>query len=247
LRHAGLGFSLTTVGRVAKRLQATWNGQNGEPDRHRILCRLLVRRCTMLDNWSIRFPNCEAIAHHLPIVFPDRWVRFHSLPNSKRYPENELEQAMVIDRHNCILSDLCPPEEMVVLLTTAWSNTAEPVRCQAVQDNWDAPALPWRTIAMHEQPDKFPKPTFWHIFVSTHQWCPGVFDPLVRLVAADVLANVMIASPDCRWLLHPYDGGMDALVESQAERDKLANSHSAWLASEWLDAGDARDIGLRLH
>ena len=206
-----------------------------------------VRRCNMLDNWSLRFPDCEAIAHHFPVLFPERWVRFHSLPNSKRYPENEPEFATVIDRHNCILSDLCLEEERVVLLTTGWSNNAEAMRAQTSLEEWDALARPWRTIAMHEQPDKLPTPTFWHVFVSTHNWSPGLFDPLVRLIAADALANVMIISPDCRWFLHPYDGGMDVIVESQDERDKLAERHKDWLAPEWLEPGDARDIGVQLR
>jgi hypothetical protein len=57
----------------------------------------------------------------------------------------------------------------------------------------------------------------------------------------------MIAALDCRWVLHPYDGGMDLLVESKAERDSLAGRYAEWLAPEWLAAGEARDVSLDLY
>ena len=35
-----------------------------------------------------------------------RWVRFHSLPGSKRYAENEAEYACVLSRHNVVIGEL---------------------------------------------------------------------------------------------------------------------------------------------
>src|SRR5262249_25042886 len=125
--------------------------------------------------------------------------------------------------------------------------TADPVRSQRELVELDPLALPWRTVAMHQQPDNFLGPVFWHVFVSHRRWAPGVFDPLVRLIADDILGNVMIVALDCRWLLHPYDGGMDLLVESRAARDSLAERYEEWLAPARLAAGDARDVGLDLY
>jgi hypothetical protein len=36
----------------------------------------------------------------------DRWVRFHSLPESKRYPDSQAEYAIELDRHYTVLSEL---------------------------------------------------------------------------------------------------------------------------------------------
>src|SRR5436309_2623058 len=38
----------------------------------------------MLADWDRCFPHCEPIGHHLRVAFPERWVRFHSLPESKQ-------------------------------------------------------------------------------------------------------------------------------------------------------------------
>lgn len=201
----------------------------------------------LLTDWQRWFPNCEPLAHHLTVVFPERWVRFHGLPGSKRYPENEAEYATLLERHNRVLGELARLGETVALLTTDWSATAEPTRSQRELSELDPLARPWRTVAMHQQPDNFPDPVFWHVFASTRRWFPGALDPLVRLTADDVLCNLMIVALDGRWLMHPYDGGMDVLVESRAARDRLAERYSEWLAPEWHSAGNARDVGLDLR
>ena len=60
----------------------------------------------MLASWQRWYPNCEPIAHLIRREYPDRWVRFHSLPFSKRYAEEEAEYATVLERHNRILGEL---------------------------------------------------------------------------------------------------------------------------------------------
>ena len=60
----------------------------------------------MLTEWQRWFPGCEPIAYHMRDAFSDRWVRFHSLPGSKRYPEDAAEYATVLERHNVILGGI---------------------------------------------------------------------------------------------------------------------------------------------
>ncbi|HEX7181334.1 MAG TPA: hypothetical protein VF756_05785 [Thermoanaerobaculia bacterium] len=185
----------------------------------------------MLTDWQRWFPDCEPVAHHLRVAFPDRWTRFHSLPGSKRYPEDEAEYATVLERFNRILGELARPGQGVILLSTSYSESPEPVDLQPELQALDPGAVLWRTVAMHDVEDDFAAPFYWHVFASGREWRPGVFDPLVRLVADDVVANVMIVSPDCRWLLHPYDGGMDVIAESPEARDRLKASYSEWLSA----------------
>lgn len=185
----------------------------------------------MLDNWQDCFPDCEPISHLLRPTFRDRWVRFHSLPESKRYPEGESEYEMVLHRHNRVLDELAGAGRSVVLLTTGYSETPELVRTYRDLESLDPDAKPWRTVPMHELEGDFSNPNYWHVFASAWEWRPGSFDPLIRLIADDTIRNVMVVDPDCRWLLHPYDGGMDAIAESPAERDRLRGSHEGWLSA----------------
>lgn len=184
----------------------------------------------MLADWQRWFSDCAPVAHRLRAAFPDRWVRFHSLSDSRRYPENEADCAVLLERHNSILGQFVRPGQSVVLLSTGYSDSPEPSREQAEWQALDAAAVLWRTVAMHEG-DDFADPSYWHVFASARDWWPGAFDPIVRLVAAGTVANVMVVAPDCRWLLHPYDGGMDAIVESSAARDLLKTKYAEWLSA----------------
>jgi hypothetical protein len=185
----------------------------------------------MLADWDRCFPNCEPIGHHMRAAFPERWVRFHSLPRSKRYPEDEAEYAEVLARHNTILGELAPPGSQVVLVTTGYSESPEPSRSYAEVVAFNPDAVPWRTVAMHRVEEGFDEPSYWHLFASAWEWQPSAFHSLVRLVANDEVANILVVSPECRWVLHPYDGGMDVITESREVRRLLRDKYAAWLSA----------------
>ena len=184
----------------------------------------------MLDGWHVRFPECEPVAHRLRAAFPSRWVRFHSLPESKRYPEDEGEYAEVLGRQNRILNGLVGSEASVVLLTTEYSGSAEAPSARPELGALDLDAKPWRTVPMHDLDGEFAEPSYWHVFASEWAWRPGVLDAILRLVTDDVVANVMVVHPGCGWLFHPYDGGMDVILETTAARDRIRSSHADWLS-----------------
>jgi hypothetical protein len=115
-------------------------------------------------------------------------------------------------------------------MTTGYSDTPEAIRTEPELLELDPHAMPWRCVAMHRHDSIFAEPTYWHVFVNERFWTPGLFDALVRKIADDVLANVMIVAVDGKWLLHPYDGGMDVILESSTARDKLKGRFGQWLS-----------------
>jgi len=183
----------------------------------------------MLANWDKYFPECEPLAHLMRDRFRSRWVRFHSLPESKRYPENEEEMQTILARHNTILGEMLEQKTSVVLLTTGYAESADPPSRYPELLTLDPTAVSWREVAMHKI-EGGNEQYYWHISASLWEWQPGTFDPLVRLVAEDQIANVMMVHPDCKWILHPYDGGMDVILESNAARQRLKSAHLDWLS-----------------
>lgn len=180
--------------------------------------------------WEQRFPNCVPVAHRLRTTFAERWVRLHSLPGSKRYPENEDEYATVLSRHNRIMGDLACSGRGVIFLSTGYSDSPEPVRLRPELVSLDPEARPWRSVPMHDPEEESARPCYWHVYASAWEWQPGTFDPMIRLVADDGIANIMILSPSCEWLLHPYDGGTDLIVASSEIRDRLKSTYFDWLS-----------------
>lgn len=60
---------------------------------------------------------------------------------------------------------------------------------------------------------------------------PSRLDPLLRRIADDEIARVLVLDRDARWAYHPYDGGGDILAPNEAARDALTARFSSWLSS----------------
>lgn len=58
---------------------------------------------TATASWNEQWPGCPPIGYELRHCRPDQWVRFHSLPGSKRYADNPAEYAELLYRHHTLL------------------------------------------------------------------------------------------------------------------------------------------------
>ncbi|WP_043511785.1 MULTISPECIES: hypothetical protein [unclassified Actinoplanes] len=178
--------------------------------------------------WDDRWPGCSKLPYELRDV-RDRWIRFHTLPGSKRYPGSDAEYEMVLARHNNILDELVTGPTVLVA-TAGYSDTAQPQQpCRSPETLAVHPrAVYWTSVCIDDEPGF---ESWMHLYVSRLSWSVGCLDPLLRRVADDVIANVLVADPGLRWLYHPYDGGMDVMLSTTAERDALRDRHQDWLSS----------------
>jgi hypothetical protein len=77
---------------------------------------------TMTKLWDAAFPDCPPEAADLKYAFASRWVRIHSLPGSKRYPETEAERQQVLGRYSEVLAQLgVTPQSTVICVTQTFS------------------------------------------------------------------------------------------------------------------------------
>ena len=183
----------------------------------------------MLDSWQLSFPNCEPVAHLLRVAFADRWIRFHTLPEARRVPQSEEDYATLLGRYNRVLDELTQTNPRIVMLTTDYSISPKPERSQTEWDLVGPAAAPWRSIEMSPFGQSAPDdPRYWHVFARELEWQSETINPIFRLIADNKVANVMFVAPDCRWLLHPYDGGMDLILETTATRDDFASHYPEW-------------------
>lgn len=56
--------------------------------------------------WKTKFPDSYPIGYDLKGIYDNRWFRIHSLPESKRYADNEKEYQIIYKRQNQIIQDL---------------------------------------------------------------------------------------------------------------------------------------------
>ncbi|MBE8475974.1 DUF3885 domain-containing protein [Streptomyces justiciae] len=163
-------------------------------------------------------------------AYPERWVRFHNLPQSKEYPESEAEYAIVLKRQRALLDELGPDDALLWVITTQWSGRPEPRPRLTELQRVDPRARHWKSwISDDDDPDDL---VHEHVYASFRARSGSSLDPLLRLVADEASIAVTLAPPDLRWLFGPYPGGVDVFASSTAERDSLKAAHPDWLSTQ---------------
>ena len=186
--------------------------------------------------WNNTFDGMPPVAHELKIQFADRWVRFHSLPESKRYPETEAEYQEVLSRHNQVLSELCSSCSDVYIVAPEYSSVLEPKppgpELEGVLQNPEY----WQSVPMHDPEEGEEFHSYWHLYYECAKWESGSLDRIFKQVANDELRNIMVINPTLGWVFHPYDGGADVILQNESKMQQLKNKFKGWLsayASGW--------------
>lgn len=150
------------------------------------------------------------------------WIRFHSLPESKRYAGTEIERAEILNRHSTLIQELAGPESnrLVVIAPEVWRNSGE----QPWVKNAFPDAVLWREERHEEDLHSFSA-----VLVS---FGPNRFRdliPVLQRIATDEIEGVLITDENLDWVYCPYDGGADVIARSEVERDQFKAVHADWL------------------
>jgi hypothetical protein len=180
--------------------------------------------------WNSSWPGCPPVAHQLRRRFPGRWVRFHTLPGSKRYATSEAEHAEILRRHHrlltALLKDAGSGDQTLVAITCSWSATAQPTPRHPAVAATMPQAAHWRSDDLAYEPGFH---SWQHHFASRTGLGEPALDQLLLCVADDMTDGVIVTTTTCAWAFHPYDGGMDVFTASATARDRLAAVHAEWL------------------
>jgi len=182
-----------------------------------------------LSWWKSDMGDVAPVGHALRQYMRTNWIRFHSLPGSKRYPESELEVHEIISRHSQIASELFVPGEPLYVYQSRYpmsrrqTSSRQSIAGRQLREVcWGFPVNP-ETVA-REVDDVLVT----RALVTT--WKPDFYGRLVREVAHDWERMVTLVSPASKNVYCPYDGGMDIFVFSRSIPE-LEAKFSAWLSS----------------
>lgn len=147
---------------------------------------------------------------------PELWFRIHSLPESKRYPEDESEEAILLARHNEIAQDVLGLDSEL-LLYWYWLESFHGIDGVKTED-FEGEGM---------------ETTLYSAEIGA--WELGKFDKLILAVANDELSQVLFLNPNIGNVYAPYDGGADIFISNQEYKKTLKARYSKW-ASE-LESG----------
>jgi hypothetical protein len=178
--------------------------------------------------WNSHFEGFAPEAHTLKNEFKDRWVRFHSLPESKRYPDSEPEYQEVLSRYNSLLQEIFGLQNSLLVVLPEYSDSVEPIKPEIELQELFPESAYWCSVAQHEEDeDEF----YWHLHTSAVTLGSQELNKLFRLVANDEIGNIIIVGIASNTIFHPYDGGSDVILPSTEKRNELKNKFSMWLSS----------------
>ena len=165
------------------------------------------------------FPVACIMKHRLPRL----WMRVHSLPNSKRYPESDEERDIIFSRY--------------ALFGTALLGVKTPcyiVRSQFHDAELDAKArgsLDWEPLpAVRESEDEEPDGGVWHSWCAEVVWQPNRFRGLLLDVAEEQDSGVSFVAKSSGNMFAPYDGGSDGFSFDLALLKRLKHEFEPWLS-----------------
>jgi hypothetical protein len=178
------------------------------------------------SQWSDSAPAARVLRHR----FAAQRVRFHTLPDAKRYATSDSERAEILRRHHALLEELLGDARSdagsLVAITCSWSSTLLPTpRDQAVA-GITSDAVFWRSDDVATEPGFG---SWQHHYASRMDMADPALDQLLLCVANDMTDAVILTNVTCAWVLHPYDGAVVIFAGSTEDRDRLSAAHADWL------------------
>lgn len=165
------------------------------------------------DDWAKFYGNRLPLSWMLRTDATVPWVRYHALPGSKRYAENDAEEAIILSRANVIGNRLL--------------GRASP--CWQIETRTDEMADAGELVGTFKESDDPDEPV-WSIYVQAVEWRAGMFDSQFRAIADDEYRALWMSRSDGA-VFAPYDGGFDLFPCSVEQVSALKAEHPDWLSS----------------
>lgn len=183
--------------------------------------------------WSSNYPETVPISHYFKHDYSDRWFRIHSLPESKRYADNDEEWSILLHRHDQIITDLLGENSNFLLVTGEYTMEGH-TELHPLAEVGSLAQMPFISLPKMDlkkiSPDEYDPGAFYHPMFSEQIWVSQKFDNILREIAYDNLRAFFI-SIEKELMIAPYDGGIDFILKNSETRDFYKGKYSCWLSS----------------
>ncbi len=184
------------------------------------------------EAWRRLRPGLYPIGHLLRRDQAPYWLRFHSLPESKRYAETEAEQQILLSRQNAIAADVLGEDQACWLVQSHWVTRAGQIDVADAKDPFRATRDYGLQFAFQFAEDEDdPEASRWNVHAIETRWTTGAFDDLLLSIADYSAGPTLWVDSAAGNVFAPYDGGIDLFLRDTREVASLAAAHLEWLSS----------------
>ncbi len=172
-----------------------------------------MKRKDFQQFWAKNYSETPPINYLLKHNLKSRWLRIHSLPESKRYAETEEEWSILLERQNTIIDDLIG-QNSVINIVVNYIET----------DSFLFKMFGFTNIGVFKDEKN---DAVFQSFIFETVWQTNGLNSMLRQVADENL-RAFIIGEDC--LIAPYDGGVDMILKDSATRNFYQNKYKNWLS-----------------
>jgi len=199
---------------------------------------MITKKCFQ-DFWRRKYGDMPPLSHVLrEEFFTDKWFRIHSLPNSKRYADNDDEMQIILKRQNTLISDLIGSRQAYLLLFYAISENPESARFDQISN-----IILLSSIRLDVAlPDDYEHECYFISGFVNKVWEVNDIDSYLEKIANNEmvinfddcvgdLCRILIIDINRNRIIAPYDGGVDIFMNTQCERDSFKSKYKDWLSA----------------
>ena len=148
--------------------------------------------------------------------FSGYWLRIHSLPESKRYPETDAERETVFKRYSRFGSALLGEHAQCLVIRSSFNGAP-------LNPEW-MPDLAWTpTHRVFEDTDNI-----WDSWMAHTTWDAEIFRELLLAIADDRERHVALLSLATDCVFVPYDGGADGFSFDTDLLRRISDEVAPW-------------------
>ena len=156
--------------------------------------------------WESHFGNCPPIGQMLRKKFYDRFLRIHTMPDSKAYADGEADFQSLLRVNNELLEEVIGTGSNYSLVTTSYGSVESPFD-EYPELKEMVPDFEYFLSYEDEEPI-----CECHFFFSNRVWARASQNNLLRLVADEIVTNVLLVDYVKEFLYYPYHGGADIIA-----------------------------------
>jgi len=182
--------------------------------------------------WTLNYPDTVPISYLFKQDYSYRWFRIHSLPESKRYADNENEWKILLSRQNELITDLFGLETPILIVTGEY-NWGENSPIHVIDE--EEILKPFSFIRLENielnkiDSEQYDEPDIYRPAFAKTVWKPNYHDNILREIATDNI-RAFFVSFDKNVIVAPYDGGVDIVLKDNLTKEKFKNKYRQWLS-----------------
>lgn len=162
--------------------------------------------------WRSFYGVAWPVAHLLRKTHPTRWLRFHALPDSQRYAQNEREMQEILRRSDLLATEILGCESACLFFFPDYATEKIEIPRGHFFGRYDSDDI---RIDLR---------------CAAAKWELKRYEVVLRAVANDEVRATSWMSIETGEIFAPYDGGFDLFLATAQRHETLRTRHKEWLS-----------------